>query len=414
MRIQLQKSDGTPTLGITLLLASLSMISPLSIDTFLPSFPTIAREFGLSSLEVQQIITAYLLPFACFSLVHGPLSDALGRRQVVMGGLVLYTIGSIGCFVAPTFGTLLICRVLQGTAAGIGPTVARAVVRDAFDGHNAQRLMSSMMMVFSVAPAVAPIIGGWVHVALGWRSVFGMLVVLGATLVLLTSLLMPETHPPAKRSPVHPAAQARSCWRVARQPVFLLWAVSAALAIASVFIYIGSAPAIILVQWHLSETQFYYLFIPVVGGLMSASFVGGRVAGRVSRAHILQTGFQLLCISAGAGALAHLLLIQVPMLVSQGLWFIMAFGAQLTYPILSLEMIDMHPEARGAAASVQSFIALGIGAVVMGVVAPLIHGDLGLLAWISLGGSLIAWICWRAGTSLRLRKQQPENSLPAH
>src|SRR5207342_3612463 len=211
MRIQLQNRDGTPTLGITLLLASLSMISPLSIDTFLPSFPTIAREFGLSSLEVQQIITAYLLPFACFSLVHGPLSDALGRRQVVIGGLVLYTIGSIGCFIAPTFGTLLACRVLQGTAAGIGPTVARAVVRDAFDGHNAQRLMSSMMLVFSIAPAVAPIIGGWVHVALGWRSVFGMLVVLGAALVLLTSLLLPETHPPEKRTPVHPAALASSC-----------------------------------------------------------------------------------------------------------------------------------------------------------------------------------------------------------
>lgn len=403
MSIQLQNRDGTPTLGITLLLASLSMISPLSIDTFLPSFPTIAREFGISSWQVQQIITAYLLPFACFSLVHGPLSDALGRRRVVIGGLVLYTIGSIGCFLAPTFGTLLICRALQGTAAGIGPTVARAVVRDAFDGAHAQRLMSSMMLVFSLAPAAAPIIGGWVHVALGWRSVFGMLVVLGAALVLITALLLPETHPPSKRTPVHPAVLARSCTRVAGEPAFLLLAISAALAIASIFIYIGSAPAIILERWHLTETQFYYLFIPIVGGLMIASFAGGRLAGRVSRPRILKIGFMLLCISSAVGAIAHFVTGDVPMLLSQVLWFVMAVGAQLTYPILSLEMIDMHPKARGAAASVQSFIALGLGAVAMGVVAPLLHGDLGWLSLVSFVGSLVAWISWRAGVSLRRR-----------
>jgi MFS transporter, DHA1 family, multidrug resistance protein len=403
MRIKLQTRHGTPTLGITLLLASLSMISPLSIDTFLPSFPTIAKDFGLSSWEVQQIITAYLLPFACFALVHGPLSDALGRRRVVIGGLVLYTIGSIGCFIAPTFGTLLACRVLQGMAAGIGPTVARAVVRDAFDGANAQRLMSSMMLVFSIAPAVAPIIGGWVHVALGWRSVFGMLVVMGAALVVITYLLLPETHPPSKRTPVHPAALARSCAHVAGQPAFLLLALSAALAIASVFIYIGSAPAIILETWHLSETQFYYLFIPIVGGLMSASFVSRQIAGRVSRTHHLQVGFALLCVSALVGAVAHLFTADVPILLSQLLWFVMAFGAQMTFPILSLVMIDMHPTARGAAASVQSFIALGIGAVVMGVVAPMLHGNLSLLAWVSLAGSVVAWMSWRAGVLLGRR-----------
>jgi MFS transporter, DHA1 family, multidrug resistance protein len=221
--------------------------------------------------------------------------------------------------------------------------------------------------------------------------VFGMLVVLGAALVVVTWLLFPETHPPAKRTPVHPAALAHSCVRVASQPAFLLLAISAALAIASVFIYIGSAPAIILERWHLSETQFYYLFIPIVGGLMCSSFAGGRVAGRVGRPQILKSGFMLLCLSAAVGATA------------QVLWFVMAFGAQLTFPILTLEMIDMHPQARGAAASVQSFIALGVGALVMGVVAPLLRGDLALLAWISLGGSVVAWASWRAGTALRHR-----------
>jgi MFS transporter, DHA1 family, multidrug resistance protein len=401
VKLRITGAGGKPTLGITLLLASLSMISPLSVDTFMPSFPTIAQEFGLSSWEVQQIITAYLLPFAMFSLVHGPLSDALGRRPVVIGGLVLYTVGSVGCFFAPSFGVLLVCRVLQGMAAGIGPTVARAVVRDLFDGHNAQRLMSSMMLVFSLAPAIAPVIGGWVHVALGWRWVFGLLVVMGGALVLLTALVFPETHPKEARMRFHPAELVRSCWRVATHLPYLMLAIAAALAFAALFIYIGSAPAIILERWHLSETQFYYVFVPVVAGFMSASLIGGRIASTVSRPRQLRWGFTLLCTAAFAGAAVQLVLHPIPVLLQQMLWYVMALGTQLLYPILTLEMLDMHPKVRGAAASVQTFIALGTGALGMGVVAPLLHGDLRWLSWLALGLTLSAVLVWRVGESVR-------------
>jgi len=404
LRLKVANAAGRPTLGITLLLASLSMVSPLSTDTFLPSLPTIAAEFHLSPWQVQQIITAYMLPFAFFALVHGPLSDALGRRRVVVGGLVLYTIGSLGCFLAPTFGSLLAFRVLQGMAAGIGPSVSRAVVRDLFEGAAAQKLMSSMVMVFSLAPAIAPVLGGWVHVALGWRWVFGMLVVLGIALLLACALLFPETHPPSKRSHFHPVSLFKSAWNVAMGPAFSLLAFSAALAMSSLFIYIGSAPAIILQRWHLAETQFHYLFIPIVLGLMSASYASGRIAGRVHRTTQLKIGFAMLYISAAVVALAHLLVPQLPIFALQLFLFILASGAQLVYPVLTLEMIDMHPLARGAAASVQTFIALGIGALAMGMLAPVLHGNLALMAWISLGGSLLAWLMWRAGSALRQRE----------
>ncbi|HXC59384.1 MAG TPA: multidrug effflux MFS transporter [Steroidobacteraceae bacterium] len=400
MRLKIANARGAPTIGITLLLASLSMISPLSIDTFLPSLPTIATHFGLTRFEVQQIITAYLLPFAFFSLVHGPLSDALGRRRVVLGGLALFTLGSLGCIWAPTFGTLLMCRVLQGTAAGLGPTVSRAVVRDMFEGPGAQKLMSSIMLVFSLAPAVAPVIGGWVQVTLGWRWVFGMLFVLGAALLVTCALLLPETHPPEKRTEFHPVALIKSCSHIAAQPSFLLLAISAALAMSSLFIYIGSAPAIILERWHLKETQFHYIFIPVVAGFMVASLVGGRIAGRVSRVAQMRFGFALLCLAGITGTVAHLWSRAVPILLIQVLLFGMASGAQLTYPVLTLEMIDMHPQARGAAASVQTFIALGLGGIAMGLIAPTLHGDLKLLAFISLATATLAWLGWRAGAAL--------------
>jgi MFS transporter, DHA1 family, multidrug resistance protein len=410
VKIRLTGQSGRPTIAISVLLASLSMVSPLSIDTFLPSFPAIAKDFDLTPWQVQQIITAYLLPFACFALVHGPLSDALGRRRVVIGGLILYTIGSIGCLLAPTFAVLLAFRVLQGIAAGIGPTVARAVVRDLFDGANAQRLMSNMMLVFSIAPAAAPIIGGWVHVAFGWRSVFGMLVVLGASLSVITYLVLPETHPPAARTKFHPAVLVRTCWRVASQPTYLLFAISAALAMASLFVYVGSAPAIILNQWHLSETQFHKLFFPIVGGFVCASLVAGRFAGRVPRATQTKIGFGMLCLSALLGVAAHAVLDRVPIPLTQLSWFLMACGAQLTYPVLTLEMLDMYPRARGAAASVQSFIALGVGGVVMGLLAPVLNGNLAHLAMVSLAFGLSAWLCWRFGTVLHRRS----GALPQH
>jgi MFS transporter, DHA1 family, multidrug resistance protein len=405
LKLRIQNARGAPTLGITLLLASLSLISPLSIDTFLPSFPTIARDFNLTNWQVQQLITAYLVPFACFALVHGPLSDALGRRRVVLGGLVLYTIGSIGCWFAPTFGTMLVCRVLQGTAAGIGPTVARAVVRDLFEDSRAQKLMSSMMLVFSIAPAVAPVIGGWVHVSLGWRSVFGMLSLMGFALVVICWLLFPETHPESRRTPFKIGALVRSSWHVASGGAYMLLAISAALTFSTLFVYIGSAPTIVLENWHLRETQFHYVFLPICAGFVIASLVSGRVAGVIQRITQIRVGFALLCLAGLVGLTAHYVFPEAPIWLMQLHWFFMACGAQFAYPVLSLEMIDMHPATRGAAASVQSFVALGIGAFFMGVMAPAMHGDMRGLAWMSIASALLAWLCWRAGHTLAQRQQ---------
>lgn len=404
MKFAITNRRGRPTLAITLLLASLSMVSPLSIDTFLPSFPTIAGEFGLSTWEVQQIITAYMLPYAVFSLVHGPLSDALGRRRMVIGGVGLYTVGTLGCFLAPSFGVLLACRMLQGIAAGAGPTVARAVVRDLFDGPNAQRLMSGTMLVFSLAPAIAPVMGGWVHVALGWRWVFGMLVVMGLALAAVCAWGFPETLPRNRRTVFHPVELARSCWRVGSHPAFLLMSLAAGLSTASLVIYIGAAPAIVLDQWQLQETQFHYVFIPIVAGFMVGAFISGRLAGRLPRHRQFLLGYGLLGFSVVANLLAHVVAPDAPMLVSQALWVVMAMGTQIIYPVMSLDMLDMYPDARGAAASVQSFVALCVGAVAMGMVAPLLDGNLTLLALASLLGALLSFLAW--GVALRSQAKE--------
>jgi MFS transporter, DHA1 family, multidrug resistance protein len=159
------------------------MLGPFSIDTYLPSFPSIAAEFQVGPDAVQQTLTVYLLAMAVMTIFHGTLSDALGRRPVILGGLALYAAGSVGAMFAGSFSFLLLCRLVQGASAGVGMVVDRAMIRDRFSGPEAQTVMSYTTVVFGLAPVLAPILGGWLEVVLGWRSVFGFLSAFGFLLL---------------------------------------------------------------------------------------------------------------------------------------------------------------------------------------------------------------------------------------
>src|ERR1700760_894461 len=208
------------------LLAALSMVGPFTIDTAFPSFHAIADDFGFTKWAVQQTLTVYLLPLSIMSLVQGPLSDAVGRRPVILAGLCVYTLASVGCTFAPNFTTLLLFRALQGISAGVGMIVGRAVIRDLFEGPQAQKLLSLVTMLFAFAPAVAPVVGGWIHITLGWHAVFGFMALFGASLALGTYLTLPETHPESKRPHLHAGTLARMAWSFVCPREFLLLAMA--------------------------------------------------------------------------------------------------------------------------------------------------------------------------------------------
>jgi DHA1 family bicyclomycin/chloramphenicol resistance-like MFS transporter len=377
------------------LLAALSMISPFSIDTFFPSFHAIAAAFSLSTWAVQQTLTVYMLPLSIMSLVQGPLSDALGRRPVILAGLCVYTLASVGCALAPNFTTLLLFRALQGISAGVGMIVGRAVIRDLFEGPQAQRLLSLVTMLFAFAPAVAPVIGGWIHVTLGWHGVFGFMSVFGAALGIATYTYLPETHPKDKRAHLHVGGLARTAWSIVQHREFLLLATAMGANFAALMSFVGAAPAVILDHWHLTETQFAYLFIPVIGGLISAAFLSGRMAGRFTYAQQSHLGFML----ALAGSAFMTLLCAVfeapPILIQQLIIAFIAFGVQLAGPTLSLRMLDLFPLSRGSAASVQSCVSIAISALVFGLISPLLSGSMLTLAEGSFCAALIAFGLWR-------------------
>ena len=159
----------------------MSALGPFAIDTYLPSFHDIGASLQATPIQVQQTLSAYLAAFAAMTLWHGALSDRFGRRRITLLALALFAVASAGCAFATRIEQLWFWRAMQGVTAGAGIVISRAIVRDLFDGAQAQRLMSRIIMMFALAPAVAPVIGGWLQTLFGWRSVFAFLVLLTAT-----------------------------------------------------------------------------------------------------------------------------------------------------------------------------------------------------------------------------------------
>jgi DHA1 family bicyclomycin/chloramphenicol resistance-like MFS transporter len=379
---------------LAVLLGGLSMVSPFSIDTFFPAFHAMEQGLGVSAWQLQQVLTAYMLTFAFASLVHGPLSDAIGRRPVMIGGMVLYTVGSVACMLAPNYYALIAARILQGATAGVGMVIGRAVIRDLYEGPRAQHLMSMTTMIFSIAPAVAPVIGGWVHVAYGWRAVFAVMVICGIVFSFAAWWRLPETHPVEARIPFNARNLTATSATVLRHPEFLMLALAAAANFSSLACFIGSAPAIVERHWLLGETSYWQLFLPVIGGILTGAIISTRVAGRMDLTQQVRIGFGLTFGAAAIRVLMHLALTNPPRGLQQGILFVAAIGAQFAFPVLTLRMLDLFPAARGTAAAAQSFVALVITAFTLGIVAPFVLPKLEWIAWTSLAFTSLASFFW--------------------
>ena len=364
----------TVSRGIAFLLASLTALGPFSIDTYLPSFPDIGANLHATPIEVQQTLTAYLLPFAVMALWHGAISDALGRRRVILVTLALFGLSLFGCLFATRIEHLWLLRALQGMSAGAGIVIGRAIVRDLFDGPAAQRLMSHITMMFALAPAIAPVIGGRLQSWVGWRSVFAFLVILTLMLWLACWRWLPETLPPERRQTLHPEYLAKTYWKVLTSPPFLFACAAVAFNFAGFFIYIMSAPVFLIQHLGVTETGFFWLFGPAMAGLLCGSWLSGRLAGKLSMEQAVMFGY---CVM-GIAALGN---------IGVNLWFppvlpwsilpvfVYTFGMSLSMPCLTLMAIDPFPKQRGLAASCQMFMQSGANGLVAGVLAPLLWGS---------------------------------------
>lgn len=388
------------TRRLALLLGGLAMFGPFSIDTIFPAFPQIGGQFGADKLAMQQTISVYLIAYALMSIVHGPLSDAIGRRKVILAGLAVFTLASVGCALAPDLTTLLVFRAVQGLSAGVGLIVGRAVIRDVLHGDDAQRLMSQVSMIFGIAPAIAPIIGGWILGWSRWPAIFWFLVAFSLALLVATWIALPETHPPDARQKVPPRRLLTDYVAIALNPRFQRLAAAGAFNFGALFLYIASAPAFVLELLRrdgarLDEGDFAWFFVPTIGGMMLGAFASGRAAGRMSGVRLTSIGFAC-CGVAALANVAYNLLVPVPEVPWAVLPMVLnAFGIALVFPILTLAILDMYPRQRGSASSLQAFTGLVLHSLTAGVISPLLSHQAIHLAVGAALFTLLGWFFWR-------------------
>jgi MFS transporter, DHA1 family, multidrug resistance protein len=380
---------------LALILGALAMLGPFSIDTVFPAFAVMEHAFGADKLAMQQSISLYLLGYASMSLFHGPLSDALGRKPVILVGLLIFTLASIGCALSTSMYQMLAYRVIQRLSAGVGLIVGRAIVRDALDGDDAQRLMSHISMIFGVAPAIAPIIGGWILGWSNWQSIFWFLSLFGAMVLLATAWVLPESHPPEKRMPLNMKALTQAYKHIIVNKRFRLLALAGTANFGALFLYITSAPAFVLDILKLNEQQFGYFFAPTIGGMILGSFFSGRAAGKMSGVRLANIGFLFCGISAVFNISYHFFVSEVrlpwavlPMVLS-------AFGIALVFPILTIAILDMYPNQRGTASSMQAFVGLLSNALIAGLLSPALSNHPMHLALGASVFSVFAYGLWR-------------------
>ncbi|CAN4271522.1 ProP Permeases of the major facilitator superfamily [Methylophilaceae bacterium] len=358
---------------LSLVLAGLAALAPFAIDTYLPAFPGLELALLASPLELQQSLTFYLLPYALMTLWHGAISDSIGRITTIKWGLGVFVLASIGCAFANNIETLWFFRVLQGLSGGAGNVVARAMVRDLFEGPQAQRVMATVQMLFGIAPAVAPIIGGLL-LGIHWQAIFVFLALYAAISLWAAVRYLPETMPKEKRMPLSAKKVLSSYRLIFSDKEFNLVVLASAANFAAFFIYVLASPVFLVKQLGLSDQQFGYMFIPTVCGMVLGSYLAKRAAGIYTSQQVLKVAYAWM----GAMVLLNLMVcLNLEVTPFYNILPVALFnaGMALAMPILSLAALDRHAKIRGTAASGQAFVQMLLSTVSAGLIVPLVWAE---------------------------------------
>ncbi|MBB1162547.1 multidrug effflux MFS transporter [Aquariibacter albus] len=390
-----------PRWMLAALLAGLGALGPFAIDTYLPAFTGIAASVGASPAQMQQTLSAYLFGFAFMSLFHGALSDALGRRPVVLTGLVVFTIASAGCALSQTIGQLIAFRTLQGLSAGAGVVVSRAIIRDMFPPAEAQKVMSQVTLFFGIAPAIAPMVGGLLFDRLDWHAVFWFLAGVGGLLLAFHGRLLPESLHISQRQPLRLKPLLAGYAELLADPRFLALALASGVPFNGMFLYVMAAPAWLGEHLGLAPTEYFWFFVLNIAGIMAGAWWSGRLAGKlpperqIRRGFRIMVGISLLNVAANLAFPAHASWAMLPVAI-------FSFGWALMVPVVTLMVLDLAPTRRGMASSLQMGVGSLSNGLVAGLVTPLVMHSTVALALGSLGLMGIGLLAW-----LWVRRQLP-------
>jgi DHA1 family bicyclomycin/chloramphenicol resistance-like MFS transporter len=351
-------------------LAMLASLAPFAIDTYLPAFHIIADDFLTSPEFIQQSLTFYLVPYTVMTLFHGAISDSIGRIKTIQWGLALFFVASIGCALSTSVESLWFFRVLQGIGGGAGNVVARAMVRDLYEGPQAQRVMATIQIIFGIAPAIAPMIGGLL-LGFDWHAIFIFLALYAAMMMVMSSYVLPETMPVSDRLPFSFTNVKDRYKTLIANKEFILLIVSISANFSAFFMYVLASPVFLMDHLGFNFQQFGYLFIPTVIGMMIGSFIAKRAAGRISPTKLLRAGYYWMTIIVLLNLLFCFFFTNEAT-INIGFIALYNIGMAAVMPVISIAALDQFPKMRGTAASGQAFSQMFFSSIVAGLIVPIL------------------------------------------
>jgi DHA1 family bicyclomycin/chloramphenicol resistance-like MFS transporter len=351
------------TLALTIVLALLTALGPLSTDMYLPSLPTIARDFGATTAQTQLTLSTFLLGFAVGQFVYGPVSDKIGRRPVLLFGLGLFTLATLACAAATSIETLIAARFVQALGAS-GPIVlGRAIVRDLYEGPRAGRELSRMGTIMGVVPAMAPVFGGLLHEAFGWRSNFVASILFSVTLGAVVAARLPETVRSRSKGPLSFLTVLRGFKNLLKHPAYRIYVALSALAYGGLFAFISGSSFVLQGIYGLAELPYAFSFAFMVLGFISGTVLAQRVVGRIGLDGTIRLG--VIALALGGGTMLVLVWLGLASsLAVTGPMAIYALGVGLTMPQAMACAMMPFPDRAGAASSLLGICQMTFAALV--------------------------------------------------
>lgn len=381
-------------LRTALVLGLLSAIGPFAIDMYLPALPSIGQSLSASVGAVQASLMAFFISLGIGQIIYGPISDMVGRKPPLYFGLLLFAVASVGCALAPDIQTLVVLRFIQGLGACAGMVVPRAVVRDLHTGHDAARLMSLLMLVFSVSPILAPLAGSLLIESLGWRSVFWAVTVAGVLGLALLATSLPETRPPAQRVDSSVGSALAAYGVLLRDRHFIGLVFIGAFGISSFFVYLANSSFVLIDHYGLTPREYSIAFAANAASFIGVSQFTGRLSGRFGLVPVVKvavTGYAAVM----AGLLVLNLLGMDQLVVMLPLMFIGYGFLGLVVPTTAVLALDDHGAIAGTASALMGTLQFVTGAVMMALVGLFVDGSARPMVVGIAGCALVAFVMAR-------------------
>ncbi len=395
-------------LKMALILGLMSMIGPFAIDMYLPALPTIANDFGAEAAHAQMTLTAYFIVFGVSQLFYGPASDMFGRKPPIYFGMAIFAAASIGCAFAPSIEMLTLLRALQGLGAAGVMSIPRAIVRDSYTGAKATRLMSTIMLVVSISPMLAPLVGSLIIVPFGWRAVFLAVALATGVALMLHAFVLPETLPPADRKAFKMGTMLKSFGILIRDPGFMGLTFIGAFGMSAFFTFLGSASFVYMEHFGLTPEQFALAFAANAIGFFGASQFAANLMARLGPVRLMRGSTFFYALFAGLLFLTFALGIDnFPLMVALLMLANTFFG--FVMPAAMVLALEDHGPIAGAAASLGGTLQMLLATLAMAIGGILFDGTplpmLAIIAVCAIGTFVLSML------TVRVRRATPAKGI---